>query len=654
MGVPALASHAPDNVDAQGLRRQIDEALASSSWAIARGLLEALWRASPEPATAGFVVGRFEKLRGHVPLTPCRLAILRSFTVEPIVPLARACAFAGGIDLVAHVGEFNAYAQELLNPADRLYEFKPDVVVLAVQARDLVPELWTRFAELSPAEVEAAVTRCVESFRGWVSALRARSSARLIVHRLEPPRTPTNGILDAQQALGQASAIGRINDGIAAVARDATDVYVLDYPALVARHGVERWADERKWLTVRLPISSACLIHMAREWMRFVHPLMGKVAKAIVLDLDNTIWGGVIGEDGMAGIKLDAEFPGAAFQAVQRAAVDLFARGIIIAINSKNNPADAKEAIERHRGMILRPEHVAAMRINWQDKATNLREIAAELNIGVDALCFVDDNPVERQWVRDNVPEATVLELPADPMGYAQAIRDCPLFERLSLSAEDRSRGRYYAEERLRTEFESATTNVEEFLASLKMEAEIGAVDAGTLARVSQLTQKTNQFNLTTRRYSEQQVKEMAADPSCGVYWLRLRDRFGDNGIIGVGISRLRGSEVEIDTFLLSCRVIGRGIEGGFLGYIAERARERGARRVWGWFLPTKKNAPCKDFYSSVGFTPGEVDSGGGVRYEYDLSRGPLPWPSCVALAGGPAPGGRVEAPCRAPSGAMP
>lgn len=625
-------THAAPAANPQELRSEIDRAIGAGEAGLASSLLQRLWRQHPDPATAGFVVGRYEKLRGKISLQACRLAILRSFTVEPIVPLLRASAFAGGIDLTVHVGEFNAYAQEMLNPGDRLHEFQPGVVILAVQARDIVPELWTRFTDLPPEAVKASIARCVDEFRNWVRAFRAVSPAQLVIHTLEVPSRPVQGVFDAQAEHGQTEAIRAINRELLALARSQTDVYLLDYTALLARHGAESWSDERKWLTVRLPIASNHMIHMAREWMRFIHPLTGKVCKAVVLDLDNTLWGGVIGEDGMSGIKLDGEFPGAAYQNLQRVVVDLYNRGVIVAVNSKNNLADAKEAIENHRGMILRPEHIAAMRCNWQDKATNLREIAAELNIGVDSLCFVDDNPVERQWVRDNVPEVTVLELPADPMQYAATLRDAPVFERLVLSAEDKSRGRYYAEERLRTEFEQAAPNLDEFLWSLKMEAEIGAVDAETLARVSQLTNKTNQFNLTTRRYTEQQVKDMAADPSVGVYWLRLRDRFGDNGIIGVGISRLVGDAVEIDTFLLSCRVIGRGIEGGFLGHIAARAKARGARKVWGWYLPTKKNAPCKEFYASLRFDPAETTEAGGIRYEFDLGAGEIPWPACVAL----------------------
>ena len=356
-------------------------------------------------------------------------------------------------------------------------------------------------------------------------------------------------------------------------------------------------------------------------------PLDRKVRKALVTDLDNTLWGGVIGEDGMNGIRVGEEYPGAAYQALQRAMLDLYQRGIILAVCSKNNLSDAMEVFEHHPGMLLRPQHFAVLRINWNDKAQNLREIAAELNIGIDALAFLDDNPVERQWVRSQLPEVTVIDLPDDPMGYAQALRDNPVFERLSLSTEDRERARYYAEQRLRTELEQNVASLEDFYQSLQMEVEISLVTTETLARIAQLTHKTNQFNLTTRRYSEQQIAGMAADRDWRVYSLRVRDRFGDNGLVGVAITRYQERICEIDTFLLSCRVIGRTVETAILATIAEQARIKGSESLIGWFLPTKKNAPAKDFYSSHGFTC-TLEEDGKSRWEFDLTRGDILSPS--------------------------
>ncbi len=284
---------------------------------------------------------------------------------------------------------------------------------------------------------------------------------------------PARGVFDAQSAENQASAIHGINRALRDVAAEHPGVYILDYDALVARYGRLQWHDERKWLTVRLPISAQNLNHMVNEWMRFLHPLSGKIAKALVVDLDNTLWGGVIGEDGMAGIRLGTEYPGAAFQDVQRALLDLHRRGILLAIASKNNPEDAMEALTTHPGMLLKPEHFACMRIHWGDKAQSLREIAKELNIGIDSLAFLDDNPIERRAVRTQVPEVMVLDLPHEPTEFARIVREFPAFERLTLSAEDLQRGSYYQAQREREHLEQSITSREDFYRSLNQEVEI-------------------------------------------------------------------------------------------------------------------------------------------------------------------------------------
>lgn len=618
--------------ESKDLRQQIDELLESGSWTQASVMLATVWQQHPGPSVAAYIVSCFEQMRPHVSLMPYRLAVLRSFTVEPVVPLLRAAAFINGIDLTVHVGAFNHYAQEMLNAQSTLYQFQPDAVIFAVQTRDLLPDLWSRFPDLSPPEAERTMDQATQDLSGWVHALRSHSQAHLILHTLEMPPLPGAGIYDAQDESSQVEAIRRVNASIHSLARDHMGVYVLDYDALVARHGRVRWHDEHKWLTVRLPIKADCLMYLAQEWLRFIHPLAGKVCKALVMDLDNTLWGGVIGEDGLAGIQVGLDYPGAAYAAVQRVILDLYQRGIILAVCSKNNPADAMEAFEHHPEMLLRPHHFASMRINWQDKAQNLREIAAELNIGIEALAFLDDNPAERHWVRSELPEVTVIDLPNDPMDYSQALRDAPVFERLSLSAEDRERGRYYAEQRQRTELESSAVSLEDFYRSLQMEVEIASVTPQTLNRTAQLTQKTNQFNLTTRRYTEQQLTEMTASPEWQVRSLRVRDRFGDNGLVGVAITHCIGEVCEIDTLLLSCRVIGRTVETALLANLAQEARNQGMLSLQGWYLPTKKNVPAKDVYRSHGFKLiKEVDQ--DTLWEFDLSTGRINCPEWLTCS---------------------
>ena len=615
----------------QDFRQLSVQYLAQAQWDMAYGALIDLWNQQPSLATAHCLLASYERLQQHVPLTPCRLALLRSFTVEPLVPLLQAAAFAHGIALEAYVGAFNTYTQDILDPASALYGFAPDVVLLAVQTRDIVPELWGGYADLTAEARDAAISRTIDSLHTCITTLRSHSQAHLIVHTLEMPAMPSQGVFDQQSTNGQGGAIQEINTALRQLASQYRGVYVLDYDAVMARYGRHRWFDERKWLTSRLPVSADCLVPMVQEWLRFLVPLTGRVCKALVVDLDNTLWGGVIGEDGMEGIQLGSEYPGAAYQALQRVLLDLYQRGIILALCSKNNLADAMEVLDSHPGMLLRPQHCAAWRINWQDKAQNLRELADELNIGIDALAFLDDNPVERARIRAALPEVTVLALPNDPMGYAAALRATPVFERLVLSDEDRERGRYYVEQRQRLDLEQRATSLEDFYTSLQQEVDILPVDAASLTRVAQLTQKTNQFNTTTHRYSEQQISAMAESPEWDVYAVRVRDRFGDNGIVGVVIVHDGDDVTNIDTFLLSCRVISRGVETSILSFLVERARARQLRQVQGWFLPTKKNAPARDCYSEH-HMKALAEQDGGTLWALDLATQDITCPPWIRL----------------------
>src|ERR1035441_2067247 len=628
---PTPGGHNPSD-----LRAEIDALIAQGIFDIAGRRLAELWRRDPASGTASFVISRFDELRDKLALTKFKLAILRSFTVEPIVPLLRAEAFAYGIDLEVHVGDFNTYVQDILDGQSSLYRFAPNAVVLAVRTDQAAPELWRDFADLAPKVAQQAAERVVRGYEQWIGAFRKHSQAALIVHSLERPSSPSLGVLDSQSEAGQSGLLRQINRELRRIAEGFHGVYSLDYDALVARHGSEHWHDERKWLTARLPIAAGYLLQMAREWMRFIVPLSGRTAKVLVVDLDNTLWGGVIGEDGMAGIKVGPEYPGAAYQALQRALLDLSRKGILLAVCSKNKLDDALEALEKHPGMLVRAKHFAAMRVNWTDKAQNLREIAQELNVGIDALAFLDDNPFEREQVRAALPEVTVIDLsskdlPKNPLEYAAAVRNCAAFERLTLSAEDQQRTEMYAAQKQRTGAEQTFQSKEDFFRFLEQEAELEPVSDLTLARVAQLTQKTNQFNLTTRRYTEPQIAEMAKKPEWHVFSIKVRDRFGDHGLVGVAIAHDKGEQCEVDTLLLSCRVIGRTVETALLAHLAESAAQRGRKRLEGWFLPTKKNAPARDFYQQHGFE-WQVSNCEGSLWTLDLKSSTLRCPDWIKL----------------------
>jgi FkbH-like protein len=625
-------------MNSQETRQEIDRLIAEGNAPAAAAALAELWAHEKSPAAAAFAVLRYERLRPQLALQPYRVAILRSFTVEPMVPMLRAAAFSAGLDLNVYLPDFNAYPQEILDPGSSLYRFLPDAAFLVVQTRDVAPELWKEFADLDPSQIRSASSRVTADFRDWVAAFRKNSKAHLIVQNLEQPSFPAKGVLDAQGGNSQRFALEQINQELQNIATEQTGVYILDYDSLVARHGRNTWHNEQRWLTTRLPVAGPSMNHIVDEWMRFLHPLAGKMAKCLVVDLDNTLWGGIIGEDGMDGIRLGTEYPGAAYQELQRALLDLHGRGVLLAICSKNNSDDAWEVLNHHPGMNLQPGHFAAARINWAEKSANLCEIAGELNIGLDSLAFLDDNPVERRQVRSSLPEVWVVPLPGDPMLFARTVRESPLFERLSLSTEDRQRGEMYQAQQEREQLQQKIPSREDFFRSLRQEAEIAPVSKTTLARVAQLINKTNQFNLTTRRYSEQQIAELCATAAWSCFSLRVRDRFGDNGLVGVAITHCQGDSCEIDTFLLSCRVIGRTLEPAFLSFLASYALARGASRLQGWFRPTKKNQPARDFYASHGFVI-ERQEGDAALWSLELSKN-LPacpdWIHLRVLAGQP------------------
>jgi FkbH-like protein len=612
------------------LRQTIDRLIVNGDSRAASRLLTDLCTSDNAPASSSFVVHRYEQLRHELRLQPYRLAILRSFTVEPLVPMIRAAAFGAGLDLSVHLSDFNSYVQEIVDSQSSLYRFAPDAVFLAVQTRDIAPELWRDFADLDEAQVRAVIDRVTSDCRNWISNFRRYSNAHLVVHTFEEPEQPSSGLLDCQTTESQTGAIEHINRELRKIAGQYSGVYVLDYDALIARHGRATWHDERKWITVRMPMATNSLNVMAKEWLRFLHPLAGKVAKALVVDLDNTLWGGVVGEEGLSGIKLGSEYPGAAFRDVQRALLDLHQRGILLAICSKNNEDDAMEVLQRHPGMLLKPSDFASIRLNWEEKATNLVDIARELNIGVDALAFLDDNPIERAQVRSRLPEVHVIDLPAEPIRFARFVRECPLFERLTLSKEDKQRGAMYQAQQERERLEHNVTSREDFFRSLEQEAEIAPLTGSSAGRIAQLTTKTNQFNLTTKRYAEQQIFDLVASGS-ECFSLRVRDRFGDNGIVGVAITRCAGEACEIDTFLLSCRVIGRTVETAFLSFLVQHASKQGAKWMQGWFRQTAKNAPAKDFFPNHGFKLLRQQDGGDL-WSLDLSTHSIYCPEWIKL----------------------
>ena len=621
---------APDD-----LRARLAAAAQEAGGPIARCLASQLWQAAPSLATAGFVAKTLLGSPAAAQWPLRRVFVLRSFTVEPLLPLVVAEGLAAGVGFEVPAGDFNTYAQEILDPQSRLYASAPDFVILAVQTRDVAPDLAA--GEPGRQSYADTVDRVISEFSTLVHTFRERTAAPLLIHSLDLPSRPAGGIFDAQRPDGQIASIHELNRRLLSLVANVTDAYVLDYGGLVARHGSDAWHDPRMWTASRLPLKTAHLGTLAGEWARCLLALCPPMAKVVVCDLDNTLWGGVVGEDGPDGIAVGDSEETSPWLQIQRTLLDLYNRGILLAISSKNNPDDALAVLERHPQMLLRPQHFAAMRISWDTKPQSLSEIAAELSVGRDTLVFLDDNPVEREYVRQAVPDVRVIELPADPAKFAAAIREFPLFERLRLTGEDRDRGAMYAQQRQRAELQKSATSVEDYYRSLEMILTIAPVAPDTLARAAQLTQKTNQFNMTTRRYSEAEIAAFIAAPDWHSFTVQVRDRFGDNGIVGLMMARHEGDAWRIDTFLLSCRVIGRTVETAMLAWLAKQAREANAARLIGEFIPTKKNAPAAGVYSAHGFETVAGSEPPSSLWSYALRADTIRMPEWIDLVISPA-----------------
>jgi FkbH-like protein len=570
---------------------------------------------------------------------PLRIAILSNHTLDPLKDFLAREMEATGLASEIWVAPFGVYAQEILNEDSALHRFGPDVTILALAPGPLFGRLLERFPDLSPDARRAEVARIAGEIASLIRAQAAHGRGILLVHDFVIPSSPVLGPLDARDPFGERAAIAAANEALAEVCRAQAGAWLVGVEALAGRLGKDAWTDPKMAFLARMEVSRAGMEALARETMRFLRALTGRARKALVLDLDNTLWGGIIGEDGLPGIRLGDAPPGNAYVAFQRRLRAMQRRGVLLAINSRNNPADALEALGSHPEMVLRPGDFAAMRINWESKVENIREIARALNLGLDALAFWDDDPAERERMRAMAPEVLTIEVPRDPALYERAIAQVGEFDTLALTEEDRARGRMMAEGRARTEARARFGTEEEFLRSLEIRATLAPPDAVTLPRFAQLTARTNQFNLTTRRHAEADLARTIASGRFLARGLRVSDRFGDEGWVGFALFECEGDRARLDTFLLSCRVIGRKVEHAFLAACLEDLREAGVLHVEASYRPTPKNALCEGFLPDAGFTR----TGGSLEevvYAIDLSGGAPPIPAHIALDRG-ASGGR-------------
>ncbi len=548
---------------------------------------------------------------------PVRLALLGSSTLAHLHPAIRVAGLRRRMWVETYENNYGQYWQELADPNSDLHRFKPNAILLALDARHLAAGI---DAASSAAEVEAALDAVRERIRACWRLARDNFGCTVIHQLALPAHTPLLGGNEHRLAGSRAAFVGRLNAELRRAAdEDGADVLALD--ARAAQDGLHAWHNPELWHRAKQDVSPAAAPMYGELVMRIVAAHRGRSYKALVLDLDNTIWGGVVGDDGVEGLVLgQGSALGEAFVEFQDYARELSRRGVILAACSKNDEKNALEPFERHPEMLLKRGDIASFVANWNDKPANLRAIAEDLNIGLDALVFVDDNPFERELVRRELPMVAVPEISDDPASYPRTLADAGYFETVSITDEDRARSGQYQSNRQRNELKASATDLNSYLRGLEMRLTWRRFDRLGLGRIVQLINKTNQFNLTTRRYTEADVLEIIGDERAFGAQLRLVDRFGDNGIIAIAIGRLQDdADLVIDTWLMSCRVLGRQVEPTTLNLVARLARELGARRLIGEYIPTAKNGMVRDHYAKLGFAPDGEGPGGSIRHVLDL-----------------------------------
>ncbi|HTZ37732.1 MAG TPA: HAD-IIIC family phosphatase [Stellaceae bacterium] len=533
-----------------------------------------------------------------------RLGLAASFTAEPLVPFIGAALLVEATPAGFALAPYNQLFQTCLDPAASLGG-ACDAIVLLWRLEDLMLDELAAAARGERAAIEQARQKAA-ALAGAIRQLRAGFAGMVAVG---VPPYPT-GIAGGALALDNPGGVGALHRAVAAAFVDEVGaiegVRLVDLDAVQRQVGLAASFEPRHWYLYRQPFSDLFLHAAGRQIARLVMAARRPAKKCIVLDADNTLWGGVVGEDGIDGIQIGDEFPGSAYRDFQKLLLGWREQGLLLALASKNNEADVWEVFERHSGMVLRREHLSAWQINWLPKAQNIPLIARALNIGTDSLVFIDDNPMEIAYMREARPEVTSILLPEEPAEIVARLQRLTLFDQLDITDEDRKRADMMRAERDRAEL-GAQVDHAGFLKALDLKIDLFRAQTEDLGRIAQLINKTNQFNLTTRRRTLDEVRALAASPDYRLYGLRVADRFGEYGLTGVIVAALSPDRRRwtLDTLLLSCRVLGRGVETALIGALAEDARGDGAAEFVGCFIPTAKNALAASFLADQGFTAG-------------------------------------------------
>lgn len=554
-----------------------------------------------EPSLSEFIT-KNRSLNLQNPDKEIKIAILGSFTLNGLEEVLRVKCSDIKVNAKAYSAPYNQFNQEILNKNGYLYEFKPDITFLILDTRSILGDLFFSPYVVDKNERKAFINNKLVELSNLVEIFTKTLNSKLVITNLNIPSYSPYGICETKTEYNLQQIVHDFNQKLSEISLQNTSLYIYDFNGFVNRYGEENIFDFRQYFSGDIKISFDYIPYLGHDFMGYIKAVLGMNRKCIVLDLDNTLWGGVIGEDEINGIKLGLTGNGSAYNEFQKYLLSLQQRGIILTINSKNNSDDALEAIRNHPYMVLKEHHFACQKINWNDKISNMKEIAQELNIGLDSMVFFDDDPVNRELMKKVLPEVLTVDLSADPASFISSLIALNEFNVLSITEEDTKRGTMYYQQKQRKELEN-TTNLDDFLTQLDIKVKILHCNEFTIPRISQLTLKTNQFNLTTKRYQEEDIRRFSTIDTMIVGCAQVEDKFGDSGLTGVFIiSKERQDVWYIDTFLLSCRIMGRGIENAILSYIINEAKKKNVKKILAQYIPTKKNIPSEKFLENAGF----------------------------------------------------
>lgn len=542
-----------------------------------------------------------------------RIAIVGGSTLYPTSEFVEHLLEASGLPVKMMIGDYNNYRSEILDESSRLYDFEPDFVIIIPEEQSCrYPGRLTDRNEDISAEVKRAYSETLDLCR----VLRNRAKSEIILCNFLLPAFVDLGQLRTKSPASDWNFRKSVNLGLANNAPNYVQICDLEF--LAYRLGGLHARDEKAWFESKQLCSPMLQVEVAKEISHLILSQKKTPKKVLVLDLDNTLWGGVVGDDGMDGIEIGDTSPrGEAFKAFQSYIKSLTERGVLLGVCSKNDLANAIEPFQKHPEMVLREEHFVSFKANWEPKAQNLIEMADELNLGLDSFVFVDDNPAEVEIVRQFAPEVEAILLGPDPSEYVKKLMESRLFERFSITDEDGLRTEQYRIETNRKSLEASAVDMDSYLKSLEMVGSFKEFNTLDLPRITQLINKSNQFNLTTKRRIESEIETLMRDPRFFGFSMRLSDKFGDHGLISVVIGRFtKDSTFEIDTWLMSCRVLKRQVEEEVMNEIMRLAKQVGAERVHGLYIPTPKNGMVENLYPSLGFGVIEEDE---IKTIYEL-----------------------------------